>query len=170
MNVRAPYSFVLAMYPNSRGVAFVVFEGTHSLVDWGLRVTRHKHQQYRYLSSIGDLFVLYQPAVLLLENMAAAGARRSERIRNLNAKIAERALSLRMPVRFYSRDQVREAFAPFAASTKEAIADAIGKQVPGLARLVPPHRKPWTSEHARMGVFDAAALALTFFGAMKIEP
>jgi hypothetical protein len=169
MNVRAPYSFVLAMYPNSRGVAFVVFEGTQSLVDWGLRVTRHKHKPYRYLSAIGDLFVLYQPAMLLLENMAAVGARRSERIRNLNAKIAERALSLHMPVCFYSREQVREAFAPFGAITKEAIADAVGKQVPALARLVPPHRKPWTSEHARMGVFDAAALALTFFATTKCE-
>lgn len=169
MNVRAPYNFVLAMYPNSRGVAFVVFEGTQSLVDWGLRVTRHKHEPYRYLSAIGDLFVLYQPAMLLLENMAAAGARRSERIRNLNAKIAERALSLHMTVRFYSREQVREAFAPFKAITKEAIADAVGTQVPSLARLVPPHRKPWTSEHARMGVFDAAALALTFFGSAKTE-
>jgi len=74
-----------------------------------------------------------------------------------------------MPVRFYSRDQVRQAFAPFGAVTKEAIADVIGKQIPTLARLVPPHRKPWTSEHARMGVFDAAALALTFLGTAKIE-
>jgi hypothetical protein len=169
MNVRAPYSFILAMYPNSRGVGFVVFEGTQSLIDWGLRVTRHKHEQYRYLSAIGDLFVLYQPAMILLENMAAAGARRSERIRNLNAKIAERALALHMPVRFYSRDQVREAFAPFRAVTKEAIADVIGKQIPELARLVPPPRKPWNSEHARMGVFDAAALALTFLATPKVE-
>jgi hypothetical protein len=163
MNVRAPYSFILAMYPNSRGVAFVVFEGTQSLVDWGLRVTRYKHEQYRYLSAIGDLFVLYQPATLLLENMAAAGARRSERIRHLNAKIAERALALHIPVRFFSRHQVRQAFAPYGVVTKEAIADAIGKQVPALARFVPPPRKPWTSEHARMGIFDAAAMALTFY-------
>jgi hypothetical protein len=170
MNVRVPYSFVLAMYPNSRGVAFVVFEGTQSLIDWGLRVTRHKHEQYRYLSAIGDLFVLYQPAIILLENMASAGARRSERIRNLNAKIAERALALHMPVRFYSRNQVREAFAPFGSATKEAIADTIGTRIPALARLVPPPRKPWTSEHARMGVFDAAALALTFFAGTKINP
>lgn len=170
MNVRLPHSFVLALYPNSRGIAFVVFEGAQSLVDWGIRVTRHKDEQHRYLSAIADLFVLYQPAMLVLENMASVGARRSERIRSLNATIAQHALQLHMPIHFYSRDQVREAFAPFEAVTKEAIANAIGKQVPALERLVPPPRKPWTSEHARMGVFDAAALALTYLGAMKIEP
>jgi hypothetical protein len=165
MSMRVPYSFVLALYPNSRGVAFVVFEGANSLIDWGLKVTRHKQECRRYLTAIADLFVIYQPAMLILENMASAGARRSERIRSLNAKIAERALALHMPVRFVSRLEVRQAFALFGAVTKEGIADAIAKQVPALARFVPPPRKPWNSEHARMGIFDAAALALTFFGA-----
>jgi Holliday junction resolvasome RuvABC endonuclease subunit len=168
MNVRVPHNFVLALYPNSRGIAFVVFEGAQSLVDWGIRVTRHKNEQHRCLSALADLFVLYQPAMLILENMASVRARRSRRIRSLNAEIAERALQLHMPVHFYSRDQVRQAFVPFGASTKEAIANEIAEQVPALARLVPPPRKPWTSEHARMGVFDAAALALTFFGSTKM--
>jgi hypothetical protein len=32
-----------------------------------------------------------------------------------------------------------------------------------LGRFLPPPRKLWKSEDARMGIFDAAALALTFF-------
>jgi hypothetical protein len=47
--------------------------------------------------------------------------------------------------------------------TKEAIVNAVAEEIPALRRHIPPPRKPWTSEHARMGVFDAAALALTFF-------
>jgi hypothetical protein len=35
--------------------------------------------------------------------------------------------------------------------------------IPAFERYVPPPRKPWKSEDARMGIFDAAALALTFF-------
>ena len=45
---------------------------------------------------------------------------------------------------------------------KDAIAEAIVKHVPAFARYLPPVRKPWMSEDKKMGLFDAAALALTF--------
>jgi hypothetical protein len=38
----------------------------------------------------------------------------------------------------------------------------IAKHIP-FEQHVPPPRKPWKSEDARMGLFDAAALALVFF-------
>jgi hypothetical protein len=57
------------------------------------------------------------------------------------------------------------AFAPGAlglfASIRARCARA--KHIPAFERHVPPPRKPWMSEDARMGLFDAAALALIFF-------
>ena len=47
--------------------------------------------------------------------------------------------------------------------TKDTIAAAIAKHVPDLEYFLPPPRKPWKSEHVLMGLFDAAALALTYF-------
>jgi len=41
--------------------------------------------------------------------------------------------------------------------TKHKIAEAIAKHIPALDLYVPPARKPWMSEKARMGIFDAAA-------------
>jgi hypothetical protein len=163
MTNRARYSLVLAIYPNSRGIAFVVFEGAGTLIDWGIRGARYNHNQDSYLAAIDDLFALYQPAALVLQNMDHAGTRRSERIRTLNAEIMELAKGLGVEVRSYSRAQVRNAFEWSEGRTKEALAEAIAEELPALKRHVPPPRKPWTSEHACMGVFDAAALALTFF-------
>lgn len=163
MNVRTRYGFVIAIYPNSRGLAFVVFEGAMSVIDWGVRGARYKHSHRRYITAFSALLERYRPAILVLQDMSSAGTHRSKRIQNLNEAIMEFAENRGIPVRSYSRARVREAFALPGPATKEAIAVAIAKHIPAFERHIPPPRKPWTSEHARMGLFDAAALALTFF-------
>jgi len=49
------------------------------------------------------------------------------------------------------------------ATTKQEIAIAIAERFPELAPRLPRFRKPWMSEDYRMSIFDAVALALTFF-------
>jgi Holliday junction resolvasome RuvABC endonuclease subunit len=163
MTVRTHYGFVIAIYPNSRGLAFVVLENAMSVVDWGVRGARYKHSHSRYLTAIAVLLERYQPAVLVLQDMSPAGTHRAQRIQNLNEAIMDFAEGRGIPVRSYSRERVRETFALPGRATKEAIAEAIAKHIPAFKRHIPPPRKPWNSEHARMGLFDAAALALTFF-------
>jgi len=46
---------------------------------------------------------------------------------------------------------------------RRSLALVIAQHIPAFERYLPPPRKPWMSEDARMGLFDAAALALTFF-------
>ena len=46
---------------------------------------------------------------------------------------------------------------------KQEIAIAIAERFPELAPRLPRFRKPWMSEDYRMSIFDAVALALTFF-------
>lgn len=65
----------------------------------------------------------------------------------------------------YSRDQVRAAFARHECPNKHRLAELILECIPAFERYVPPPRKPWMSEDRRMGLFDAAALALVFFRA-----
>ena len=67
-----------------------------------------------------------------------------------------------IPVRAYSRAKVVDFFEEFGAKTKQSIAETIAKHIPALSLYVPPPRKPWKSEDARMGIFEAAALAWTF--------
>jgi len=48
-------------------------------------------------------------------------------------------------------------------TNKRQLAEAIAARIPAFERYLPPPRKPWMSEDSRMNLFDAAALALTFF-------
>ena len=63
----------------------------------------------------------------------------------------------------YSRADIWNAFRDVGVSNKHDLAMVVALHIPAFERYVPPPRKPWKSEDARMGIFDAAALALTFF-------
>jgi hypothetical protein len=68
-----------------------------------------------------------------------------------------------VPVFKYSRADVYSTFASAGFSNKQTLAELIAKHIPAFEQHVPPPRKPWKSEDARMALFDAAALALVFF-------
>ncbi len=163
MKARRRYNLVIAIYPSARGFAFVVFEGPLSPVDWSVREVRGRHKNQRCLVGIAAVLERYRPEVLVLQDMSPTGTHRAHRLRELNTSIGELGEDRGITVCAYSRAQVREAFEPFSLANKHAIAEAIAKHIPALERYLPPPRKPWMSEDARMGLFDAAALALTFF-------
>ena len=161
---RRRYELVLAIYPQSRGFAFALFEGWLAPVDWGVQEVRGRDKNARCLKRIASLFALHAPDVLVLQDMSEHGTRRARRIKQLNQLIAERAERQGIPVYTYSRAQVLERFANHqGAMTKQRLAEAIAKYLPALNLYVPPARKPWMSEDARMGIFEAAALAWMFF-------
>jgi hypothetical protein len=110
---------------------------------------------------------LYAPDVLILQDMSQSGTHRAPRIHELNQRIAELADRRGVLVRMYSRAQVLQYFAQRDATTKQTIAETIAKSVPALKLYVPPPRKPWRSEDARMGIFDAAALAWIYFYSIR---
>lgn len=159
---------VLGLQPTSRGIGFAVLEGTLRLVDWGVRETK-KDKNRDGLRKIDALLDFYDPAVLVLENHHGQGSRRASRIRELLDAITERALARGLPVRHYSRGQVRHFFSHYDAQNKHQIATTIAGWLPELALRLPPPRKPWMSEDYRMAIFDAAAFALTYFHRRRIE-
>ena len=161
MSIRSEFGFVLGVYPNSRGIAFAIFEGPGCLIDWGMRGAR-SYSREGLVAAVGRLVEQYWPPIIVLQEMSALGARRSERMQALNEAIKRYAEERGVPVSCHSRSEVHEAFASMGARTKAAIANAIAARVPALERYLPPPRKPWMSEHPNMGIFDAAALALTF--------
>jgi len=61
-----------------------------------------------------------------------------------------------------TRADVYAAFRHLGFLNKHVIAGHIAKHIPAFERYVPPARKTWMSEDSRMGLFDAAALALVF--------
>jgi hypothetical protein len=154
----------LAIYVQTRGFAFVLFEGWLSPVDWAVQDIRGANKKARCLQRIDALFALHTPDVVVLQEMADKESRRAIRIQKLTGDIAGLAESRSIAVRMYLRTELRETFSDdFGATTKQGIAEAIAKEIPALGLFVPPARKPWMSEHARMGIFEAAALAWMYF-------
>jgi hypothetical protein len=121
------------------------------------------------LERIQKLFTKYRPDVLVLQQ-TSGGTARLQRIDHLNATIAKLAPQYGFQVQFFSRTQVREHFGYLGSTTKDAIAASIAKHIPAFERFLPAPRKPWKSEDRRMGIFDAAALALTFFANWNEPP
>jgi hypothetical protein len=163
MNLKNRYHLVGAIYLNSRGYAFVLFEGMLAPVDWGIVEVRGKDRRPRSMQKAGAFLARYLPDALVLQDMSRTGTHRTHRIRRLNDDIAEVAERHCIPVLTYSRTEVRRCFDHLGAVTKAQIAGEIVRRIPAFERFLPPPRKPWMNEDARMGLFDAAALAVAFF-------
>lgn len=161
MNLRR-YQLILSVYPMARGYAFVLFEGPFSPVDWGVSRTYGPLKNERCLRATKKLLRRYEPDWLVLADPTSPGSRRARRIRDLIGRLRGLAESRSVQVASYPREAVRAHFSRYGFATKHAIAQEIAKHIPALGRFVPPVRKPWMSEDMRMGLFDAAALALVF--------
>lgn len=161
---------VLGIYPNTRGFAFALFEAPASAVDWGVVEVRGNLKNRQCLRRVSVLFGQYEPSALVLQDTSATGTNRAHRIRNLHEAIAVLAETQGILVFSYSREQTRQTFASLGGTTKQTIADAIGKLVPAFGNFIPPIRKIWKNEHSRMALFDAAALVLTYFHTIGGRP
>jgi hypothetical protein len=152
-----------AIYVNARGYAFVLFEGMLAPLDWGIVEVRGKDRRSRALERVHAFLTRCLPDMLVLQDMSHSGTHRSHRIRHINDGIVEIAGRLCVPVATYSRTDVRTSFKFLGVATKAQIAMEIARRIPAFERYLPPPRKLWMTEDSRMGLFDAAALALTFF-------
>ena len=153
----------LAIYFSTRGLSFVLFEGTLSPYDWGMFEVCGPRRGAKCQRKIIQLIDRYKIDVLVLQNTGPDGTRRASWVTSLNAAVEAATLEHSVLVFKYSRADVYATFASAGFSNKQALAEVIAKHIPAFERHVPPPRKPWKSEDARMGLFDAAALALVFF-------
>lgn len=153
---------VLSLAPSSRGVGFAVFEGERMLLDWGVRYVK-KDKNKGSISRIRALIEAYQPEVLVIEDYAGPGSWRHPRIRRLIRMIRRLAAHESLDIREYSRGDIRARFAPPVKPTKHEIGQKIIGVFPELQSRLPKKRRPWTSEHPSMALFDAVALALCHF-------
>ena len=80
---RSKIEFVLCIYPSAKGFGFAVFEGSRSLVDWGVKGVHGKKKNAQSLRKVRELLAFYRPDVLVTEDYKGAGSRRGSRIRQL---------------------------------------------------------------------------------------
>lgn len=170
MTVADPKELVLALYPTSRGFAFVFFEGPESPYEWGVKEIKEKHKNRKTLEAIKKLIDQYRPEVLVIEDTSERGSRRTSRIRKLYRMLAHTADAEYVDVSRCTKREIQACFKPVGARTKYEIAKAIALQIPAFAHRMPRIRKPWMSEDPRLSLFDAAALGLTYYAWHRPSP
>ena len=149
-------TITLAFDTTSGGFAFVVLQGSETLLDWACsEVSTAKPQAWR--RRVEKLLARYQPDLVVLAD--AEEPRRGRWAKRFTQGIASLADENGIPVRRVSRREVKERFAA-SGTTKHEIAVAVSRLFPELESRLPRQRKPWMSEDKRMSIFDAVSFAL----------
>jgi len=162
MNVRHKQGLVLAIHPTSRGFGWVLFESALVPVDWGLASVKAK-RSIRSLARFERLLDRYQPQVVVFEEFDEHPARRANRIQELCRRMIALASGRGLYTPIYSRETIRECFESGGARTRHDIALSIAEQIEVFRSRLPRERKRWDGEDVRQSLFDAVALALTYF-------
>lgn len=157
------HHYVMAVYPSATGIAFALFEGSLSLIDWGTAVRTGKTKNERCIQYLERLIDRYVPDVIIVQDTEQPGTRRSARVRALYRAIELLATLNGIDVARYGRVEVNQAFDAAGALTKEERARLAAAMLPALSPRLPPRRRAWMSEHPRMPLFEAASLGLAHY-------
>jgi hypothetical protein len=153
---------VMAFYPNALGFAYVIFEGSpYSPVDWGVCEVLWREDRGAFcVRRVSALIDRYRLDTVVLRCAGDGGAAYAVLVEAVEALAASKGVGTVK----VTRTDIRQAFAHLRSPTRYAIAETIAQRIPIFAPLFPPVRKIWNGENRRMGLFDAAALAMTYFG------
>lgn len=157
----------LAIYPFRRGYGYVLFESPGAGADWGVRFIEGTlaTRNARTAADIEALLDRYVPDYVILQDVRKGQARRSARLVRLHAAIAHAAKVRAIDVVPIAPQAVEATFDSVGARSKYEIAQAVAREFPPLAHRLPVRRRrAWDAEAAVMAMFDAAALAIAFYG------
>jgi hypothetical protein len=153
---------ILAIALSTGGFGFVVMEGQRTIIEFGRRVA-DGDKNAQSIAKAKKLLNFYRPDVLVLQDVEAKSSQRYPRIKTLNRQIKRMAEKHKIKVKLISKEQLRSLLLGNPRGTKQEMAEMLAAQFPDeLASRLPPKRKPWKSEDARMDLFDAMAMAVAF--------
>ena len=156
---RKRYNRILAVAPCSRGFGFALLE-QGKLIESGLKTIRGENKNERCIEKIEGIIAQYQPEVLALEDTGADNSRRMPRIRDLSQSILAVSLRHKVPVAWFTIEEIRKHFFADRDGTKHEVAQNVAKHFPELEDRLPRERRLWDSQDARIDLFHAVALAL----------
>lgn len=155
------FDLVLAVRPSTRGFGWVLFESPTKPVAWSAAHARPGREQH-LLSRFRRLLDQYGPSVLVLPDVDDDECRRPERIRALCAAMQHEASTRGMATAVFEREAVRMAFGKFGAGSRSDIAREIAARIDDFSHRLPEWKMGY-SEDGRHSLFDAAALAITYY-------
>lgn len=153
---------VYAVYPNANGFGFVYMDSPRKLLDFGV-VRINPISNRKVLERIKKSLDYFRPSIVIVLDPEGHSSRTGTRVRKLITQIMAFGEKEKLPVFQYSRDQIKDVFEQFGATTKYEISQVILKEFKELETRKPRRRELWTSEDHHMAIFDALSLALTWF-------
>jgi hypothetical protein len=153
---------ILAIAPSARGFGFSVMEN-QAILECGNKAAKG-NKNLHSLFKIEKLMKLFQPGVLVLQDVNAKGLHRAPRIKALHQQVVELAERRKCKVALFSGKELRIALLGDVKGTKHEMAEVLAQKFPAeLAGKLPPKRRPWENEDGRMDMFDAVGLAVLFW-------
>ena len=158
---------VIALDVRARRFGYVVFEGPHKLLDWGIRT--YANADWCVLERrLGDLRSMFAPSIILIRETAERHRFGQPMIRHALRTVKAFAKRALVVIRVIDRSSLRRFFSGGAKVNKQDVARIVADRFPELSWRLPPERKPWQTEPRRQSIFDAASLGLFYF-AQQVE-
>lgn len=152
---------VLAIDPSSTGFGYSVLLSPNKLIDWGVvstRINRLNCTVRRFQWLVEE----YKPTVIVVERPNYSVGE-SALAKKFVAVMSKYTAVYELPFSVIKREQVDTLFKNFDAHTKYAIAEKVIEFLPQLAPFKPQKKEFYENEDSNMKIFDAVALALTFY-------
>src|SRR6266404_6241607 len=133
---------ILAIALSARGFGYSVMEDKAILECRNKGVKGNKN--LNSVSKVEKLMNLFQPGLLVLQDVNAKGCHRAPRIKALHQQVIGLAEKRRCKVALLSGKRLRIALLGDVKGTKYEMAEMLAQKFPGgLAGKLPPKRRPW---------------------------
>jgi hypothetical protein len=153
---------IIALDVRAQMFGFAVFEGEEQILEWGTRSFRCGKRRVKVpmRQKLLGLLNEFKPELLILQESKHGATGKSVKL------VLNLARRLKIPVLRIPRVVLQRSFQDHNHN-KHEIATVVANRFPQLAQRLPRKRMPWQSEDARMSIFDAAALGVTYFDAQE---
>lgn len=155
---------IMALFLHSRGFSIAILEDALTVIN-AYNVVLHSYpiSNNEILKKVQEKIHFYLPELIILEDAGGFGSRKGKRVRKAISKIEKYALSEKLNVNKYSRNDIRFVFNSFNAYSKYEIAKVITENVKNLPVSLPQKRLSHKPEHYSMNIFDSIALGITHY-------
>ena len=154
------HSKVIAFHPYSQGIAYALFESPQKMIDCGNGVLRF-YSNEKIISRVQQYLEFYDPEIVILKTIQPSDFnKRLIRIVNLIRGVAN---NKGLTIKEYSHDDIWNVFNQLGCTSKYDLSQKLIETFPVLEKFRFQPRKPWGSQPYGIGVFDAAALGVTWY-------
>jgi len=153
---------VLAVYPNSKGYAYVLMQGPLIILTKRM-VSVSPVDNTRIINDIKTLIREHCPNAFIIENPKCKYSRKGVRGNQLLRSLVLCAKYQKIGVYSYSREDIRLVFEIWKAQTKYEIAEVIAKNIKSFRILLYSKPRYPDSQKYLTAIFDAVSLGITHY-------